>query len=173
MTACHFEQSLVAGPRVCVAADDCARHTSMVAPLNIQYHQYLQLTPLMRKPLGCQALMVILPNIQYPQYLQATPRTREPLGCQALQKAEAVHSVRIGNRRRISTKFWEVATSVVSRCARERPGNCQTAHGDELCGHVDQTDRIASGGCGWRRTRPPPWLFQDAGQRPMSASLAL
>lgn len=129
MPVSHFEQSLAVGPGVRVAADDCAWDAGTVA---LSIHN-------------------ISNTYRQPRLMQ------ELLGWRPQQRAEAVLSIRVGNRHRISTKFWEVATSVVSRCSQARPGNCQTAHGDELCGHADQTDRIASGGCGWRRTHPPPW----------------
>lgn len=174
MNASEKARSHSTGPSVHVAADDRVRHACMIAPLNIQYRHNLQLTSLIREPLECQALVVILPNIQYSQYFQATPLMRELLGCQALQRAEAVHSVRVGNRHGASTKPREVVTGVISRPARvPSPGNRQTVHGDRLCDLANQTDRVAPGGCGWRRTHPPPWLFQYTSQRPMSASLAL
>jgi hypothetical protein len=146
MNVCKQTQSLATGRIVHGAADDCARQARMVTLLNIQYHQFIQ----------------------------ATLLRREILRCRPQQRAKAVVSIRVGNRHGASTKPREVVTGVICRPARVlSPGNSQTAHGDGLRGLANQTDRVAPGGCGWRRTHPPPWLFQYAGQLQMSASLAL
>lgn len=183
MNASEQARSHSTGPSVHVAADDCARHACMVAPLNIQYHKKFQFTMLMRDPMGCQALMVILPNIQYPQ-IQATPRRRELLGCQALKKARAVLSIRVGNRLGGEAYLQEVQhggranrqeviTSVISRPLRvPSPVNSQTVEVGVFPHYAIQTDRVATGGERWRSMHPPPWPHQSAGKLPMSSNFA-
>lgn len=146
MNVCHPTQSLASGLDVHGAADDCARLTDVIAPINHQYHQCIQVTA-------------------YP---------RELLGCRPSQKAKAIHiSIRVGERidgksrdevrHGGRTNRQEVIMGVISCPLRvPSPVNSQTG-----CVGLDprlaiQTDRDAPGGERWRSTHPPPWLLQNA-----------
>ena len=137
MNASEQVRSHSTGLSVHVAADDCARHASMVPPLNSQYHQYLQSTPLMR---------------------EFSIRVGNRLGGRAY-----LQEVRHGGR----ANRQEVITSVISRPLRvPSPVNSQTGEVGVFPRYAIQTDRVATGGERWRSTHPPPWPHQSAGKVP-------
>lgn len=145
MNVCQPTQSLDSGPGVHGAADDCARHTRMVTPIN---NQYLQATPRMRELLGCRPRprAKAVPSIGVGDRLEGNKYQQE---------------VRHGGR----ANRQEVVTGVTSRPLRvSSPANSQTGCVGFDPRHAIQTDRIATGGERWRSTHPPPWLLQNAGK---------
>lgn len=141
MHFCHPTQSLAAGPRVHVAADDCARHARMVT----------------------QSIYNIINTCRQPRLM------RKILGCRPPRRAKAVHSIRVGNRHGDRANRQEVVTGVISRPLRvTSPVNSRTGKVGVFPRQVIQTDRIAPGGERWRSTHPPPWLNPNAGWLRMS-----
>lgn len=150
MYFCQKELTLATGRRVHWVVGVCPQQMCSIAPLNTQYHQFIQ----------------------------ATLLRREILRCRPQQRAKAVVSIRVGNR--LGGRAYlqevrhggranrqEVITSVISRPLRvPSPANRQTGYVGVYPRYAIQTDRVATGGERWRSKHPPPWPHQSAGKVP-------
>lgn len=123
------ELMLAAGRNVHGVAGDCYDQACPIAPLNNQYHQYIQGTLLRRESLRCR------------------PRKR----------AKAIESARVGHRRGVRANRRKEITSVINRPSRvPSPVNCQTGHVGVFPRQAIQTERFATDGERWLSTHPPP-----------------
>ena len=137
------ELTLATGRRVHGAAGDCSQVARLIAPINTQYHQYIQ--------------GILL--------------RRESLQCRPCKRAETINSIRVGHRHGDRKNCRKVVTGVIYWPARvSSPGNIQTGCVGLFPRQTIQTERFATDGERWSSTHPPPWLLQSAGKLPMSAS---